>query len=119
MLELPDFRKISFPEMPPIPLEEVVTDASHEVSSRITFVCSGPPFLLSGSTPLLPSCCASLKPSACLRYSPSYPYPSLYENDWFLLLSSFIQAVDLLKKFLVYDSHKRISANEVSGIANP
>jgi len=29
--ELPDYKKISFPEMPPIPLEEEVPDASPEV----------------------------------------------------------------------------------------
>ena len=33
MSELPDFKKIEFPDMPPIPLEEVVPDASPEVSS--------------------------------------------------------------------------------------
>lgn len=32
MSELPDFKKIEFPDMPPIPLEEVVPDASPEVS---------------------------------------------------------------------------------------
>ncbi len=32
MSELPDFKKISFSEMPAIPLQEVVTDASPEVS---------------------------------------------------------------------------------------
>ena len=31
MSNLPDYNKISFPEMPPIPLEEVVPDASAEV----------------------------------------------------------------------------------------
>lgn len=31
MSELPDFKKISFPDMPPIPLEEVVPDAPVEV----------------------------------------------------------------------------------------
>ena len=53
MEELPDYNKITFPENPPIPLEEVVPDASPE-------------------------------------------------------------ALDLLKKFLVYPSKQRISANEVS-----
>ena len=32
MSELPDFKKIEFPDMPPIPLEDVVPDASPEVS---------------------------------------------------------------------------------------
>ncbi len=32
MSELPDFKKISFSEMPAIPQQEVVTDASPEVS---------------------------------------------------------------------------------------
>lgn len=31
MMELPDYKKISFPVMPPIPLEVVVPDASPEV----------------------------------------------------------------------------------------
>ena len=31
MSNLPDYNKITFPEMPPIPLEEVVPDASVEV----------------------------------------------------------------------------------------
>ena len=53
MHELPDYNKITFPENPPIPFEEVVPDASPE-------------------------------------------------------------ALDLLKKFLVYQSKKRISAKEVS-----
>lgn len=35
MSELPDFKKIEFSDMPPIPLEEVVPDASPEVSSII------------------------------------------------------------------------------------
>lgn len=32
MSELPDFKKIEFPDMPPIPLEDVIPDASPEVS---------------------------------------------------------------------------------------
>ena len=32
MSELPDFKKIEFPDVPPIPLEDVVPDASPEVS---------------------------------------------------------------------------------------
>ena len=32
MKDLPDYNKITFPEMPPIPLEQVVPDASSEVS---------------------------------------------------------------------------------------
>ena len=32
MTELPDFNKITFPEMPPIPLECIVPDASPDVS---------------------------------------------------------------------------------------
>lgn len=31
MTELPDYNKIVFPEMPPIPLETIVPDASPEV----------------------------------------------------------------------------------------
>lgn len=31
MTELPDYNKIVFPEMPPIPLENIVPDASPEV----------------------------------------------------------------------------------------
>ena len=31
MTELPDYNKITFPEMPPIPLEKVVPDATKEV----------------------------------------------------------------------------------------
>lgn len=31
MMELPDYNKIVFPEMPPIPLETIVPDASPEV----------------------------------------------------------------------------------------
>ena len=42
MLELPDYRKISFPEMPPIPLEEVVTDASPEVSLMLIVMTVSP-----------------------------------------------------------------------------
>ena len=33
MSELPDYKKISFPDMPPIPLVEEVPDASPEVTS--------------------------------------------------------------------------------------
>ena len=32
MTELPDYNKITFPEMPPIPLEKLVPDATSEVS---------------------------------------------------------------------------------------
>lgn len=32
MTELPDYNKIVFPEMPPIPLENIVPDASPEVA---------------------------------------------------------------------------------------
>lgn len=39
MSELPDFKKISFPDMPPIPLEEVVPDAPVEVGK--TRLCCG------------------------------------------------------------------------------
>ena len=52
MSELPDYNKISFPENPPIPFEEILPDASE-------------------------------------------------------------QAIDLLKRFLVYPSKQRISAKEV------
>ena len=34
MSDLPDYKKIEFPDMPPIPLEEVVPDASPEVSNH-------------------------------------------------------------------------------------
>lgn len=40
MSELPDFKKISFPDMPPIPLEEVVPDAPVEVGKTIAFINS-------------------------------------------------------------------------------
>ena len=33
MTELPDYNKITFPEMPPIPLEKLVPDATSEVST--------------------------------------------------------------------------------------
>ena len=33
MTELPDYNKITFPEMPPIPLEKLVPDATPEVSN--------------------------------------------------------------------------------------
>lgn len=34
MTELPDYNKIVFPEMPPIPLENIVPDASPEVGEK-------------------------------------------------------------------------------------
>ena len=40
MSDLPDYNKISFPEMPPIPLEEVVPDASAEVGP-LEITCLG------------------------------------------------------------------------------
>ena len=33
MTELPDYNKVVFPEMPPIPLENIVPDASPEVGA--------------------------------------------------------------------------------------
>ena len=35
MEELPDYNKITFPENPPIPFEEVVPDASPEVENPL------------------------------------------------------------------------------------
>ena len=35
MTELPDYNKITFPEMPPIPLEKLVPDATSEVSPNL------------------------------------------------------------------------------------
>ena len=37
MSQLPDYNKIGFPNMPPIPLDEVVPDASKEVGLRQYF----------------------------------------------------------------------------------
>jgi hypothetical protein len=37
MTELPDYNKITFPEMPPIPLEKLVPDATSEVSPAIFY----------------------------------------------------------------------------------
>jgi cell cycle related kinase len=46
MTELPDFNKITFPDMPPIPLECIVPDASPDVRGfRLLLVF---PDLLSG-----------------------------------------------------------------------
>ena len=38
MSELPDFKKILFPDMPPIPLEEVVPDAPTEVTVHVDLI---------------------------------------------------------------------------------
>ena len=38
MSELPDYKKIEFPDMPPIPLEDVVPDASPEVRYPCTII---------------------------------------------------------------------------------
>ena len=42
MSELPDFKKIEFPDMPPIPLEDVVPDASPEVRHSSHLCLTGP-----------------------------------------------------------------------------
>ena len=76
MTELPDYNKITFPEMPPIPLEKLVPDATSEVCSL---------------------------PSSSKRCY----------NKFFIIFLLF-QAVELLKKFLVYPSKSRIAAAEVS-----
>ena len=38
MSELPDFKKIEFSDMPPIPLEDVIPDASPEVSLNTSII---------------------------------------------------------------------------------
>lgn len=101
--ELPDYKKISFPEMPPIPLEEEVPDASPEVRGKQLFVvadwfsCSLGKYHVLCSSTLLNKMHSDL-------------------GKWLKNQSVRLQAVDLLKKFLVYSSHKRISANEVRHI---
>ena len=77
MTELPDYNKITFPEMPPIPLEKLVPDATSEVST--------------------------LHSSKLERKRSS---------NFFSVCA--LQAVELLKMFLVYPSKSRIAAAEVS-----
>lgn len=42
MTELPDYNKIVFPEMPPIPLENIVPDASPEVRAPCIYAVRVP-----------------------------------------------------------------------------
>ena len=39
MTELPDYNKITFPDMPPIPLENIVPDSSPEVGMVGSQMC--------------------------------------------------------------------------------
>ena len=86
MSELPDFKKILFPEIPPIPLEVVVPDAPSQVwNCRVQYI-----FL-------------KLYTMKALVYT-------FHEIS---TVSFFTQAIDLLSKFLVYYSKKRTTASNV------
>lgn len=76
LCELPDYNKISFPDMPPIPLEEVVPDTSPEVMHHF----------------------------------------HIQQHFQLIIINMLLQAVGLLKEFLVYDSSKRTSAAQVSHV---
>ena len=44
MTELPDYNKIMFPQMPPIPLEKIVPDASPEVRTQSIYLVRLSPY---------------------------------------------------------------------------
>ena len=123
MSDLPDYKKISFPDMPPIPLEEVVPGCPPEVYKYMNNYIYNALFKkYKEANQREANRCIAKKgiTNTCINKPIRTCDPKVLNNMhifFFNLLCIYyecLQALDLLKSFLVYYSKKRISANEVS-----